>query len=161
MGELKKVLDRDQAANQGPSVPNAPVPNGGLPKILDTLKPKEPLSKEMNLEEANQWFKSYKAHLTYNSSTLVIQPISVQRAMLEVDLNLKMASALRSDKKVKDDTVIDAKDPTVSCLGTLRQIFLTKNPVWLRLHWYFCCMRRCSSVGTESLIKVGSATLIR
>ena len=98
MGELKKVLDRDQAANQGPSVPNAPVPNGGLPKILDTLKPKEPLSKEMNLEEANQWFKSYKAHLTYNSSTLAIQPISVQRAMLEVDLNPKMASALRSNR---------------------------------------------------------------
>ena len=44
MGELKKVLDRDQAANQGPSVPNAPVPNGGLPKNVDTLKLKEPLS---------------------------------------------------------------------------------------------------------------------
>ena len=61
--------------------------------------------------------------------------------MLEVDLNLKMASALRSNKKVKDDTVIDAKDPTVSCLGTLRQIFLTKNPVWLRRRWHFCCMQ--------------------
>ena len=59
--------------------------------------------------------------------------------MLEVYLDPKMASALQSDEKVKDDTVIDAKDPTVSCLGTLRQIFLTKNPVWLRRHWYFCC----------------------
>ena len=59
--------------------------------------------------------------------------------MLEVDLDPKMASALQSHEKVKDDTVIEAKDQTVSCLGTLRQIFLTKNPVWLRRHWYFCC----------------------
>ena len=53
MGELKKVLDGDQAANQGPSVPTAPVPSGGSPKTEDTLKLKEPLNKEMNLEEAN------------------------------------------------------------------------------------------------------------
>ena len=85
------MLDGDQAANQGPSVPTAPVPNGGSPKIVDTLKPKKPLSEEMNLEEANQWFK---AHLTYNSSTLAKQPISVQRAMLEVDLDPKMDSVL-------------------------------------------------------------------
>ena len=54
MGELRKVLDGDQAASQGPSVPTTPVPNGRPPKIMDTLKPKEPLREEMNLEEANQ-----------------------------------------------------------------------------------------------------------
>ena len=107
------------------------------PKTVDMLKPKKPLNKEMNLEEANQWLKLYRAHLTYNASTLVKQPINVQRAMLEVDLDLKMVSALQTHEKVKDETVIDAKAPTVSCLGRL--IFLAKNPVWLRRHWYFCC----------------------
>ena len=48
----------------------------------------------MNLEEDNQWFKLYRAHLTYNAGTLVKQLIKVQRAMLEVDLDPKMASAL-------------------------------------------------------------------
>ena len=112
-------------------------PSGGPPKTVDMLKLKVPLNKEMNLEEANQWLKLYRAHLTYNASTLVKQPINVQRAMLEVDLDLKMVSALQTHEKVKDETVIDAKAPTVSCLGRL--IFLAKNPVWLRRHWYFCC----------------------
>ena len=76
----------------------------------------------MNLEEANQWFKSYQAHLTYNKSTLEKQEIQVQRAMLEVDLDPKMASPLRSHEKIKDDTKIDA--PEVGCLETLRLIFL-------------------------------------
>ena len=114
----------------------------GPPKIVDTLKPKEPLSEEMNLEEANQWFKSYRAHLAYNKGTLEKQDIQVQRAMLEVDLDPKMASALRSHEKIKDDTKIDASAPEVGCLETLREIFLEKNPVWLRRHWYFCCTQQ-------------------
>ena len=78
----------------------------------------------------------------YNKGTLEKQDIQVQRAMLEVDLDPKMASALRSHEKIKDDTKIDATDPEVGCLETLREIFLEKNPVWLRRHWYFCCTQQ-------------------
>ena len=86
-----------------------PASPSGPPKIVDTLKPKEPLSEEMNLEEADQWFKSYRAHLAYNKGTLDKQEIQVLGAMLEVDLDPRMPSALRSHDKIKDNTNIDAK----------------------------------------------------
>ena len=35
-------------------------------KINELLKPKELLSSEMTLEEADQWFESYKAFISYN-----------------------------------------------------------------------------------------------
>ena len=139
MAAAEKALEKVRPSSTGAPQPTSP---SGPPKIVDTLKPKEPLSEEMNLEEANQWFKSYRAHLAYNKGTLDQQDIQVQRAMLEVDLDPKMASALRSHEKIKDDTKIDAAAPDVGCLETLREIFLEKNPVWLRRHWYFCCTQQ-------------------
>ena len=101
MAAARKALEKTRPSGTGDPQPASP---SGPPKIVDTLKPKEPLSEEMNLEEANQWFKSYRAHLAYNKGTLERQDIQVQRAMLEVDLDPKMASALRSHEKIKDDT---------------------------------------------------------
>ena len=109
---------------------------------MDTLKPKNPLNEEMTLEEAQLWFKNYRAHLAYNKDALAKQEIQVQRAMLDVDLDPRMASALRSHERITDETRIDAIAPEVGCLETLREIFLEKNPLWLRRHWYFQCVQK-------------------
>ena len=115
--------------------------SSGPIKIEDTLKPKELLSEDMNLEEANLWFKAYRAHLSYNKVNMAKQEIQVRRAMLDLCLDSRMASALRAHEKVKDDTEIDATDPKAGCLNILREIFLERNPVWLRRHWYFQCVQ--------------------
>ena len=101
-------------------------------ELNDSLKPKTPLSEEMSLEEANLWFKNYHAHLAYNKAALKKQEIQVQRAMLEVDLDSRMASVLRSHDGITDESKIDAKSPDVGCLDALMEIFLQKNPVWSR-----------------------------
>ena len=90
----RKVLSMPRVSipSTTPSVSTSP--SGRPPKTMNTLKPKEPMNEGMNLEEAKQWFKSYRAHLTYNASTLAKQGINVQRAMLEVTLDPRMASAL-------------------------------------------------------------------
>ena len=120
MDAAEKALEKIRPTSST-EVPQPASPSGP-PKIVDTLKPKEPLSEEMNLEEANQWFKSYRAHLAYNKGTLDKQDIQVQRAMLEVDLDPKMASALRSHEKIKDDTKIDATAPATPQILEISQI---------------------------------------
>ena len=109
MDAAEKALEKIRPTSST-EVPQPPSPSGP-PKIVDTLKPKEALSEEMNLEEANQWFKSYRAHLAYNKGTLDKQDIQVQRAMLEVDLDPKMASALRSHERIKDCLLYTSPSP--------------------------------------------------
>ena len=132
---------REATPNANQSTTTTATPSGPS-KIVDTLKPRCTLNEEMTLEEAQLWFKNYKAHLAYNKDALAKQEIQVQRAMLDVDLDPRMASALRSHEKIKDETKIDATDQEVSCLETLREIFLEKNPLWLRRHWYFQCVQK-------------------
>ena len=74
---------REATPNANQSTTTAP---SGPSKIVDTLKPRYPLNEEMTLEEAQFWFKNYKAHLAYNKDALAKQEIQVQRAMLDVDL---------------------------------------------------------------------------
>ena len=94
------------------------------PPALFRVKPKNLLNEEMTLEEAQIWFRNYRAHLAYNKDALAKQEIQVQRAMLVVDLDPKMASALRSHEKITDETEIDANAPEIGCLETLLEIFL-------------------------------------
>ena len=88
----KKFLEDNSVRTSNTNLSMGQTSHSGPPKIVDSLKLKEPLSEEMNLEEANQWFKSYRAHLANNKGTLEKQDIQVQRTMLEVDLDPKMAS---------------------------------------------------------------------
>ena len=128
----RHVLSRPRATAPNAVQPTTTATSSGPPKIVDTLKPRSPLNEEMTLEEAQLWFKNYKAHLAYNKDALAKQEIQVQRAMLDVDLDPRMASALGSHEKITDETTIDANAPGVGCLETLREIFLEKNPLWLR-----------------------------
>ena len=103
--------------------------------IDELLKPKELLSSEMTLEEADQWFESHKAFISYNKKSMTKMDISVKRALLNKCLDTKLVSALRTHKDVTPTTEIVA--PSTGCLAKLREIFLEKNPMWLRRHRYF------------------------
>ena len=106
-------------------------------KIDELLKPKELLSSEMTLEEDDQWFESYKAFISYNKRSMTKMDISIKRALLSKCLDTKLVSALRTHKDVTPTTEIDA--PSAGCLAKLREIFLEKNPLWLKRHRYFQC----------------------
>ena len=85
----KKVVSEKSATPNVVQSTTTTATSSGPPKIVDTLKPKSPLNEEMTLEEAQLWFKNYRAHLAYNKDALVQQEIQVQRAMLDVDLDPK------------------------------------------------------------------------
>ena len=79
----------------------------------------------MTLEEADQWFESYKAFMRYNKRSMTKMDISVKRTLLNKCLDTKLVSALRTHKDVTPTTEIDA--PSAGCLAKLREIFLEKN----------------------------------
>ena len=135
----KAALDR--ARNEGTATQEgAPTSGGGSGaiKIDEILKPEELLSSEMNLEEADQWFDSYRAYITFNKRNMAKLEISVRRQLLNKSLDPKMVSALRTHKDITPTTKIDAPN---GCLDKLRAIFLEKNPLWLRRHAYFRCVQ--------------------
>ena len=71
--------------------------------------------------------------------------ISVKRALLNKCLDTKLVSALRTHKDVTYTTEIDAL--STGCLAKLLEIFLEKNPLWLRRHRYF----QCSQIKSETI----------
>ena len=76
----KNALDR--ARNEGTATQGgAPAGDGGSGtiKIDEVLKPKELLSSKMNLEEADQWFDSYRAYISFNKRNMAKLEISVRR----------------------------------------------------------------------------------
>ena len=87
------------------------------------MKPKELLSSEMNLEEADQWFDSYQAFISFNKRNMAKLEISVRQQLLNKCLDPKMVSALRTHKDITPTTEIDAPN---GCLDKLRAIFLEK-----------------------------------
>ena len=107
-------------------------------KIDETLKPKELLATSMTLEEADEWFRGYKAFLKHNERALKKLDVQVNQALLNKSIEAKLSSALRALPGVLDTTSI--ADPN-GCLEKLRGIFLDKNPLWLRRHYYFKCVQ--------------------
>ena len=103
-------------------------------KIDETLKPKELLATSMTLEEADEWFRGYKAFLKHNERALRKLDVQVNRALLNKSIEAKLSSALRALPGVLDTTSITDPD---GCLEKLRSIFLDKNLLLLRRHYYF------------------------
>ena len=63
MEAAKHTLDKAPTTGEAStSIPEAIT----TAKIDELLKPKELLSSEMTLEEADQWFESYKVFISYN-----------------------------------------------------------------------------------------------
>ena len=65
-------------------------------KIDQLLKPKELLLLSMTLEEADQWFRNFRAFLKHNERALANQDISVSRALLNKSIEAKLSSTLRA-----------------------------------------------------------------
>ena len=65
-------------------------------KIDETIKPKELLATSMTLEEADEWFRSYKAFLKHNKRALTKLDIQVHRALLNKSIEAKLSLALRA-----------------------------------------------------------------
>ena len=123
---------RDQGTVQGGSA--AEGSTVASMKVDDLLKPKELLSSDMTLEEADQWFETYRTFINHNEKCMSKMDASVKRAILNGCLDAKMTSALRTHSTITNTTKIDGHG---GCLETLQNIFLEKNPLWLRRNWYF------------------------
>ena len=63
MNASRQVISRPREATSNVTQPTITATPSGPSKIVDTLKPRCPLNEEMTLEEAQLWFKNYKAHL--------------------------------------------------------------------------------------------------
>ena len=90
---LDRARDEGTATQEGTSNSAG---NSSTIKIDDILKPKELLSSEMNLEEADQWFDTYRAFISFNKRNMAKLEISVRRQILNKCLDPKMVSALRT-----------------------------------------------------------------
>ena len=115
----------------------------GPPRTNDMLKPKKLLEENMSLEAALHWFKTYKNHLDLNKVMLAQQSIEVRRGILENDIDPHMANALGAHPNVKDDTSID------DCLNILKEIFMEKNPIWVRRKMWFECIQKDNESVTQ------------
>ena len=65
------------------------------------LKPKELLMRSMSLEEADEWFESYRAFLAHNEKALARQDIKVSRALLNKSIEAALASSLRAHPDIQ------------------------------------------------------------
>ena len=101
---LDRARDEGTATQDGAS--NSTGGNSTI-KIDNILKPKELLSSEMNLEEADQLFDSYRAFISFNKRNMAKLEISVRRQLLNKCLDPKMVSALRTHKDITPTTEID------------------------------------------------------
>ena len=108
-------------------------------KIDELLKPKELLLLSMTFEEADEWFRNFQAFLKHNERALANQDISVIRALLNKSIEAKLSSILRAHLDVEATTSIADRN---GCLDKLREMFLEKNPLWLRRHHYFMCIQQ-------------------
>ena len=113
----------------------------GPPKTNDMLKPKKPLEEKMSLEAALHWFRTYKNHLDLNKVMLSQQSPGVQRGLLENDIDSHLANALRAHPDITDDTPIESDNGT-NCLKILKDIFMDKNPTWVRRKTWFECTQK-------------------
>ena len=115
----------------------------GPPRTNDMLKPKKLLEENMSLEAALHWFKTYKNHLDLNKAMLAQQSIGVRRGILENDIDPHMAYALGAHSKVKDDSSME------ECLDILKEIFMEKNPIWVRRKMWFECVQKDNESVTQ------------
>ena len=93
---LERVLDAHDQVQANPAQGSNQVPTRKSPKIEELLKPKEPLSETMSLEEAEHWIKKYKAFLAHNKDVLNEEGLVVSRVILDNSLDPKLAAKLRN-----------------------------------------------------------------
>ena len=117
------------------SLTNAGAVSGNV-KIDDTLKPRQELLRSFTLEEANIWFDGFTAYFNHNEKFLEKLSPLVRRQLLNNAIEAGLASALQTDDEITIDTPIIGRD---RCLTRLKNIFLAKNPLFLRHHRFQQC----------------------
>ena len=85
MEAAKRTLDRAPTTGESNAATQEAI---SAAKIDELLKPKELLSSEMTNEEADQWFESYKAFISYNKQSMTKMDISVKREMSRYNFGL-------------------------------------------------------------------------
>ena len=93
---MERVLDAHDQVQANPAQGSNQVPTRKSAKIEELLKPKEPLSETMSLEEAEHWIKKYKAFLAHNKDVLNEEGLVVSKAILDGSLDPKLAAKLRN-----------------------------------------------------------------
>lgn len=73
-------------------------------KIDETLNLKELLTTSMTLEEADEWFRGYKAFLKHNEHALTKLDVQVHCALLNKSIEAKLSLALRALPDVLETT---------------------------------------------------------
>ena len=129
---------QSQPIQSTPLQANAPT-YAGPPKTNDMLKTKKPLEEKTSLEAALYWFRAYKNHLDLNKGMLAQQTHSVRRGLLEIYIDSHIANNLRAHQDAQDDTPIDGEN---GCLDNLKNIFMEKNPTWVRRKTWFECVQK-------------------
>jgi hypothetical protein len=125
----KAILGRSPSTNAGAA--------SGHVKIDDTLKPRQALIRSFTLEEANIWFDGFTAYYNHNEKVLEKLTPLMRRQLLNNVIEVGLASALQTDDDVTMATPILGVN---GCLTRLKNIFLEKNPLFLR-HYRF---QQCS-----------------
>ena len=150
---VDKTLDDSRKFIDDKSVPNpgSGTSSTGHAKIDDTLRPKDTLLRSFNLEEANLWFQKFTAYFTHNEKALRGQGLVVRRQLLDNCIEAGLASALRTDDKIKDETPVIGDEN--SCLSRLKEIFLERNPLFLRRYRFQECRQEQGESVTEWWIR--------
>ena len=150
---VDKTLDDSERFIDDKSVPNpgTGTSSAGQAKIDDTLRPKDTLLRSFNLEEANLWFQKFTAYFTHNEKALRGQGLVVRRQLLDNCIEAGLASALRTDDKIKDETPVIGDEN--SCLSRLKEIFLERNPLFLRRYRFQECRQEQGESVTEWWIR--------
>ena len=121
LGIVQKVLD----ARRPPETARPAATANALPKIQDSLKPKDKLHEKYTLQKWHYWRESFEAFST--SSQLDKHPILGQHTILYQLLDDSLENKLRV--KAKPTTPLLGKD---GMLDLLDEIFLQMNPIHIR-----------------------------
>ena len=141
---VTKTLRLSQKTISGKtSSTNAGAASGHV-KIDDTLKPRQALLRSFTLEEANIWFDRFTAYYNHNEKVLEKLTLLVRRQVLNNVIEAGLASALQTDDDVKMATPILGDN---GCLTRLKNIFLEKNPLFLRRYRF----QQCSQTQGETI----------
>ena len=155
--DIEKVLDAHDQVQISPTQGTAQGRNQGpgrkSMRIEEVLKPKDPLTEAMDLEEVEHWIKGYEAFMDHNKDVLNLEGIKVSRAILDKCLDPKLSTRLRNVQNEVGADLVNDITPIKDCLKVLMNMFLEATPLWLRRLNYF----NCAQTQNETVAQFGHA----
>jgi hypothetical protein len=136
----------------------------GKPERLETaLRPPTLLNRNMTLEEATRWIKSFDSYLNWNERIIRNKTPAQLRSLLENSLEAGMVSKLLTDDAVNDDTPIQGTGGLLDILGkyfvdeypliNCRHAFSTCKQAWGKLFttWWDTKLRKAKECNLETM----------